>query len=92
MRLVLPPVAIARPPFSTQVQASVFGESPFDLAHHIGGSSSGGTSHRDSGSDAIFHCADAFVTVVAVDDTHGSPVQVAASTQRGGWGARRAGC
>lgn len=61
---------------SLEVMASVFGESPFDLAHHTGGSSTAGTSHGGSGSDAIFHCADAFVTVVAVDVTHGSPVQV----------------
>ncbi len=64
---------------STQVMASVFGESPFDLAHYVGG-----TGHGESGSDAIFHCADAFVTVVAVDDTNGSPVQVGSRAVAGG--------
>lgn len=70
--------------------ASVFGESPFDLhAHGLGGNGSGNGSGdangNGDGSGAIFHCADAFVTVVAVDGTHAKPVQV---QRRGGLGMR----
>ncbi|KAG2491478.1 hypothetical protein HYH03_010263 [Edaphochlamys debaryana] len=67
---------------SLEVMVSVFGESPYAGAGSsaAGADASGGgagpTAGGTSGSGQIFHCADAYVTVVAVDERHGSPVQV----------------
>ncbi|KAG2440081.1 hypothetical protein HXX76_004195 [Chlamydomonas incerta] len=65
---------------SLEVMVSVFGESPYAgagssaLAADAAAASSGGAA--DGGGGGIFHCADAFVTVVAVDERHGTPVTV----------------
>ncbi|KXZ46786.1 hypothetical protein GPECTOR_40g520 [Gonium pectorale] len=74
---------------SLEVMVSVFGESPYAGAGSSGAAAGGGggaASAADGGgggggsgsSDAcgIFHCADAYVTVVAVDERHASPVPV----------------
>ncbi|GIL77220.1 hypothetical protein Vretifemale_6713 [Volvox reticuliferus] len=65
---------------SLEVMVSVFGESPYSGAGSSGaaaGKELGDGSCRPGADDCgIFHCADAFVTVVAVDERHGSPVTV----------------
>jgi hypothetical protein len=51
------------------------------------GGGAGSTSGAGGGSSGVFHCADAYVTVVAVDASRGQPVQV----ERGGGTAGTAG-
>ncbi|EFJ48871.1 hypothetical protein VOLCADRAFT_104598 [Volvox carteri f. nagariensis] len=69
---------------SLEVMVSVFGESPYagagssavkaaEAAAAAAEGPNGGGGEEGGG---IFHCADAFVTVVAVDERHGSPVTV----------------
>ncbi|KAG2454835.1 hypothetical protein HYH02_000667 [Chlamydomonas schloesseri] len=64
---------------SLEVMVSVFGESPYAgagssaVAADGGGGGAGGAA---GGGGGIFHCADAFMTVVAVDERHGTPVTV----------------
>ncbi|GLC42537.1 hypothetical protein PLESTB_001111000 [Pleodorina starrii] len=65
---------------SLEVMVSVFGESPYAGAGSSGAATAAAAAASDGdgggggGEYGIFHCADAFVTVVAVDERHGSPV------------------
>ncbi|PNW84553.1 hypothetical protein CHLRE_03g148450v5 [Chlamydomonas reinhardtii] len=61
---------------SLEVMVSVFGESPYAGAGSSAHVNGGGADDAGGGGGGIFHCADAFVTVVAVDERHGTPVTV----------------
>lgn len=74
---------------SLEVMVSVFGESPYAGAGSSAHVNGGGADDAGGGGGGIFHCADAFVTVVAVDERHGTPVTVGWGGSCGGRGGVR---